>query len=207
MKNDHSTVRQEGARERILGVAESMILQNGFSGTSIGDILERASITKGGFFYHFSDKRQLARALVERYLEQDTDIFNSLFVEADQKHSDPLQQLLHFLELFAGMMDSLEALHPGCLVASFTYESQQVDPETTMLIRQGILQWRKLILLRLEKISERYCKEKNVDLVALADMFTSVVEGGIILSRVLHSNQHLSGQIMQYRQYLQLLFR
>ncbi len=200
------TNRQEGTRERILGVAESIVLQNGFSGTSIGNILRQAAITKGGFFYHFADKRELARALVERYLEQDSVIFNSLFDEADNQQSDPLYQLLSFLEQFADMMGNLEDLHPGCLVASFTYESHQLDPETKTLIKQGVLQWRKLILLRLEKIAEAHPPVKEVSLTALADMFTSIVEGGIILSRILESNGHLSHQILQYRDYLEILF-
>lgn len=201
------TNKHEGTRERILGVAESIILQNGFSGTSIGNILQQAAITKGGFFYHFGDKRELARALVERYLEQDSVIFDSLFVEADKQQSDPLRQLLSFLEQFAQMMENMEDLHPGCLVASFTYESQQLDPETKTLIRQGVLQWRKLILLRLEKIAEIHTPVRDINLTALADMFTSVVEGGILLSRILESNKHLSDQILQYRDYLEILFR
>ena len=40
-------------RNRILTVAEQLILQQGYSGTAIDQIIENASITKGGFFYHF----------------------------------------------------------------------------------------------------------------------------------------------------------
>lgn len=199
--------KQEGTRERILSVAETIILQRGFSATSIDDILQNAAITKGGFFYHFNGKKELARALVERYLDEDDRIFAGLFAQADAQSDDPLQQVLLFLEQFADMMRTLQDTHPGCLVASFTYESQQLDGDVHELVKQGVLIWRKLLLARLEKVAARYSPCAPISLTAVADMFTSSVEGGIILSRILQSNEPLADQIMLYRQYLQLLFQ
>jgi AcrR family transcriptional regulator len=199
--------KQEGTRERILSVAETIILQRGFSATSIDDILQNAAITKGGFFYHFNGKKELARALVERYLDEDDRIFAGLFAQADAQSDDPLQQVLLFLEQFADMMRTLQDTHPGCLVASFTYESQQLDADVHELVKQGVLIWRKLLLARLEKVAALYSARAPMSLTAVADMFTSSVEGGIILSRILQSNEPLADQIMLYRQYLQLLFQ
>lgn len=199
--------KQEGTRERILSVAETIILQRGFSATSIDDILQNAAITKGGFFYHFNGKKELARALVERYLDEDDRIFAGLFAQADAQSDDPLQQVLLFLEQFADMMRTLQDTHPGCLVASFTYESQQLDADVHELVKQGVLIWRKLLLARLEKVAALYSPRAPMSLTAVADMFTSSVEGGIILSRILQSNEPPADQIMLYRQYLQLLFQ
>lgn len=198
--------RSATTRERILATAEALILQQGFAATPIDDILEQAAITKGGFFYHFAGKKELARALVERYLEQDNRIFTDLFYQADTLTEDPLHQLLIFLKLFADMMADLAVAHPGCLVASFTYESQQLDEDVHNLIREGVLQWRKLISLRLEKILQKYTPRQPVDIPGLADMFTSTVEGGILLSRILNSNRPLVEQLLFYRAHLRLLF-
>ena len=201
-----TTAKTEGTRERILSVAESIILNNGFSGTSIDDIIKNAAITKGGFFYHFNGKKELARALVERYLEQDNRIFDQLFYAAEQASDDPLAQLTGFLDRFAEMVENLDETHPGCLVAGFTYESQQFDEEIQDLIKQGVLVWRKLFQLRLERVSEQYSSQTGISITAIADMFTSCVEGGIILSRIFKSNEALVQQVMLYREFLRLAF-
>jgi len=201
-----NNTKTEGTRERILSVAESIILNHGFSGTSIEDIIKNAAITKGGFFYHFNGKKDLARALVERYLEQDNQIFDELFLAADQTSADPLEQLLEFLRLFAAMLENLDETHPGCLVAGFTYESQQFDEDIRDLIKQGVLVWRKLIQIRLDRVVEKYTVNTGASVVAMADMFTSSVEGGIILSRIFMSNQALVEQVMLYREFLRLAF-
>ena len=52
---------------------EAAILAKGFDATSIEEIVAGAEITRSGFFYHFPDKNELARALIERYIEQDRD--------------------------------------------------------------------------------------------------------------------------------------
>lgn len=198
--------RTESTRERILATAEGIILNNGYAATSLSDIVAEAAITKGGFFYHFQGKRELARALVIRYLDQDDRIFRQLLAAADAEFTDPLQQLTGFLDRFSTMMAELESTHPGCLVVSFTYESEQLDSEIQELIRQGVLAWRRLFLDRLERIATQYTCRVNHPLTALADMFTAMVEGGIILSRIFVTNQSLVEQIQLYRDFLQLAF-
>jgi len=42
---------------------------------------------------------------------------------AEELDDDPLQLMLVSVKLLAEMMGELEGLHPGCLVASFTYDS------------------------------------------------------------------------------------
>ncbi|TIL69490.1 MAG: helix-turn-helix transcriptional regulator, partial [Mesorhizobium sp.] len=51
-------------RERILEIAEASVLAKGFGATSIEEVIAEAGITKSGFFYHFKDKNELARALM-----------------------------------------------------------------------------------------------------------------------------------------------
>ncbi|MDH5594305.1 MAG: TetR/AcrR family transcriptional regulator [Gammaproteobacteria bacterium] len=200
------STRSNSSRERILDCAQGIILKKGFAGTSIDDILEKAAITKGGFFYHFDGKSGLASALVQRYLEQDDAIFSELFRQADDLSEDPLHQLLIFLKLLAEMMGQLEETHPGCLVVSFTYESYQFDDDIRKLIQQGILSWRKMIVDRLNVITEKYAARGDTNINALADMFISTIEGGIILSLAFRDKQLLVDQILTYRNCIRLIY-
>lgn len=193
-------------REHILATAEAIILQRGYAGTSIEDIINQAGITKGGFFYHFDGKIDLARGLITRFLEQDALFFNGLVDRARSLTEDPLQQLLIFLKLMAEAMADLPSTHPGCLVASFTYESQQFDDGVRELNAQGILSWREIFMEQLEKIVEKYPMKIERPLEELADMLTGVIEGGIIMSRALDDRDILPSQLLQYREFIRLVF-
>lgn len=198
--------RANSSRERILATAEMLILQKGFVGTSIDDILDKAAITKGGFFYHFNGKAALARALVDRYLEQDQLVFDEMLARADSLSEDPLQRMLIFLNLLSEMVAGMTSTHPGCLVAAFTYEMQQFDEETRRRMTDGLMEWRTLVGQRLAQVAHCYPARIPVSVDVLADMFSSCLEGGIVLARVMDDNQALVDQVQAYRTHLRLIF-
>ncbi|HEX7026457.1 MAG TPA: TetR/AcrR family transcriptional regulator [Gammaproteobacteria bacterium] len=196
----------EQTREKILEIAEGLILQKGFAGTSIDDILRETGITKGGFFYHFNGKNDLARHLLLRYLENDQRFFNALFERAQTLSEDPLQQMLIFLKLLAEEMANLPDTHPGCLVASFAYESQQVDATVRELNRRGLQSWRETFQTQLDLVAARYPARTEVSAVELADMLSAIIEGGIVLSKVYADQAILVQQLLHYRTYIRFLF-
>ena len=53
---------------------------------------------------------------------------------------------------------------------------------------------------------EAYPPRDKVDLDDLADMFTAIVEGGIILQKALNDPTAMARQIMLLRSYLRLMF-
>ncbi len=81
--------RRGDAKERILQLAEAAVLEKGFAGTSIDELIAAAGITKSGFFYHFKDKTELARALLARYIAHEDQLFDELFARADALNEDP----------------------------------------------------------------------------------------------------------------------
>jgi len=198
--------RSNSSRERILSIAESMMLENGYASTTIDEIIEKAAITKSGFFYHFSGKLELARVLIERYIQMDTEVFGDLGARADSLSEDPLQRILIFLNLFAEMVAGMTDLHPGCLAASFTYENQQFDDAIRDRIASGMLEWRKIIAERLEQVTDKYPPRVEVSIQALADMFTSSIEGGILLARIHDDNQPIIDQVQNYRTHIRFVF-
>ena len=200
------TARGKETRTRVLDVAEAAVLAKGFDATSIEEIVAGAEITRSGFFYHFRDKNELARALLERYIEQDRVILDGIFARARELNDDPLHAFLIGLKLLAEMTADLPNGHPGCMVATICYQERLFDAEVRELNRQGVLAWRTLFLGHLERIAERYPPREDVDLEALADMVSTVVEGGIVMSKALREPLALPRQILLLRSYVRLLF-
>jgi AcrR family transcriptional regulator len=193
-------------RERILAMAEELILEQGYTATSIGEILERSHITKGGFFYHFEGKNDLAVALMERYRNNDRIFFTGLSDQARALVEDPLQQMLLFLKLLADALGNLPDVHPGCLVATFVYEASQVEDSVHRLNEEVLKDWRALFREHLDLIDEQYEKRIEVDNDVLSDALTSALEGGIIISKALQDQRLLPNQILQYRNYIKLIY-
>ncbi len=193
-------------RERILEVAHATVLEKGFAATSIEELIAAVDITKSGFFYHFKDKNELAKALLLRYVEQEDALFDDLFRRADELNEDPLHGFLVGLKMMGELMADLPNGHPGCLVASFCYLDRLFDKEVRDLNAKGVLNWRKRFRERLDLIAARYPPKTPVDLDDLADMLSVIVDGGIILSRVVSDKHALVRQIMLYRDFIRVVF-
>jgi AcrR family transcriptional regulator len=207
LETDLQPRKKASARERILELAEAAVLAKGFAATSIEELIAAAGITKSGFFYHFKDKNELAKALLLRYLDQDRALLDELFRRADELNDDPLHGFLVGLRLFAEMMADLPAAHPGCLAASYAYQDQLFSQDIRDLNAAGILAWRERFRARLDLIAARYPPRIEVDLDALADMAASLVEGGIVLSKALGEAKVLPKQVLLYRDFVRLVFQ
>src|SRR5262249_11318157 len=121
-------------------------------------------------------------------------------------NEDPLHGFLVALKLFAEMTSNLPEEHPGCLAASFCYQDQLFNREIHALNAGGILKWRERFRARPDAIATRHPPRQPVDLEALADMAATIVEGGLILGRVLKDRTILPRQIQLYRDLVRATF-
>ena len=78
-----ATRKSDRTRESILDAARTAFARKGFSGVTIRDITDLASVTRANFYYYFSDKTELfielgtdtyrqALAVVEGFMEQES---------------------------------------------------------------------------------------------------------------------------------------
>jgi TetR/AcrR family transcriptional regulator, transcriptional repressor for nem operon len=191
---------------RILDAAQQLVLEQGFAGTSVDDVITAADTTKGGFFHHFASKQELARVLVERYVQEDMHLLEDLFDRAERLSRDPLQQLLLFVAFQEEAAAELASEQPGCLYASFCYERDLVDDQTRTLIADAVVAWRTRTRAKLDEVVALYPPRLPVDLDALADEGLAIFEGAYVLSRALGEPDLLAGQLRHFRTYLELLF-
>jgi TetR/AcrR family transcriptional regulator, transcriptional repressor for nem operon len=202
----NARTKGERTRERLMDLAYESIVEKGFAATSIEELVEAAGITKSGFFYHFRDKNDLARQLFERFLSEDEGIMETLEKRARELSDDPLQSFLIFLNVYAQMMDDMEALHPGCMVATVTYQERMFDAEVRQMNVDYLRRMRERFVRWLEEIVARYPPRIPVELDELADQLNVIVEGAIIQSKALRDESLMGKQTRLYRNHIKLLF-
>ena len=196
----------EDTRNRILDAAQTMILDHGFAGVSIDQLIQSLGLTKGAFFHHFKNKNDLAHYLIRRYADEGLVLFRDNLARARKLSDDPLQQLLILIGLYEELFDHLTEPYPGCLLASYVYELQQFDEETRSIINEEFLQSRREVMKLLRSIMKRYPARRPIDLMALADGFMSAFEGAFILSKSLNEADITAKQLRLYKTTIEALF-
>jgi TetR/AcrR family acrAB operon transcriptional repressor len=77
-------------RNRILDAAEDIFHANGVSRTSLADVADRASVSRGAIYWHFKNKSDLFDAMCERVR---LPMEEMVAAAQDERQADPLGQL------------------------------------------------------------------------------------------------------------------
>jgi TetR/AcrR family transcriptional repressor of nem operon len=193
-------------RERIIEVAERLLFQQGFSGTSLADIMNATELTKGAFFHHFKNKHELAHTVLARWADNDDALVKRLAARAAELADTPVQEATLFIKLFEGWLGKLEEPSNGCLFASFTYESEQFDIEMHQYVRDRLRIWMGLYRGIFERAADNETARANsITGATLTEMLATIFEGGLLLGRALDDRHWLIRQLQQFRHYMKLV--
>lgn len=197
----------EKTRERLLDLAQEAVIRKGFGATSIEELVEAAGITKSGFFYHFKDKADLARQLVERYIDRNQTFLQDMARRSRELSDDPLHSFLIFLKFYAEAMDDLVDDHPGCMVATITFQDLAWDGATRAMTIDSVKTWRAFFLAWLQEISVAYPPKAKVELPAMADNLLVLTYGGMTLAKALQDTRAIGRQVLVFRETVRLCFQ
>jgi len=193
-------------RNKIMDAAQKMVLNVGLSGTSVEKLIDEAGVTKSTFFYHFKTKHDLAAALIERYAEDDRHHYSDAMEKAEQLARDPLQQILIFVGLFIERTDKLQEPFPGCLYASYCYQSGAISAEIMSKINEMMHFWRQRLCEKIDAIVAINPPRIPIENYQVADHLLTTFEGAFILSKIMKEPRLASQQLIQFRNYIELLF-
>jgi AcrR family transcriptional regulator len=121
--------RSEATRRKIITSAVELFNEIGYPATGLGDIIERAEMTKGALYYHFDSKESLATAIIEegstrlaaafRNITTSSapaleSIIHGVFVVADLMSTDQIARSgTHLLRAFGEFNDSAARTYTG----------------------------------------------------------------------------------------------
>ena len=92
-----SSERAEETRGRIVAAATALFSEHGYHATSLNDVIAAAQSTKGGFYFHFPSKAELALAVVESTRER----FRREVFAAMEPHERAADQLVSMVRAVA----------------------------------------------------------------------------------------------------------
>jgi len=193
-------------KKKIIDEATSLVLRNGFAGTTLDLVLEKTGITKGAFFYHFKNKADLALHMMNSFAQADLAHLNDVLYKTSNEES-PKERLVKFVQYFINLMKPLDEPYPGCLYASYIYEPDQFDGEIGLIVSTTIMKWREELYEIMKDATPDDPNTNSDDLNALADQFTVILEGAFIVSKALSDGKLIYKQLVHYQNYLRYYFK
>jgi AcrR family transcriptional regulator len=164
---------------RILKAARTLYSTHGFGGTSLGDIITAAGITKGAFYHYFKGTAAVCEELLDEVIAD----YEQLALSIDPDLS-PIEQLRNMLETLARLNASGEWVHCR-LILRLSAESHESRPQLQHKLA-GFWQWyteffEQLIL----KCRSAGAISTQLDPKTQTRLVMSILAGSITLERIM----------------------
>ena len=137
----------EVRRDELIEAAESLFLTQGYEQTSVRDIVARAGVAKGLFYYYFDSKEAVLDAIAARYVAALAGIVDTVAGEDDLDAIGKIQRIfVTILEGFGVADGGIERLgtifdrhrHGALHSRLATGFAGQVAPSLAAIFRQGV---------------------------------------------------------------------
>jgi AcrR family transcriptional regulator len=137
--------RSMATRMKIIASAVEVFNEIGYPASGLGDIIERAEMTKGALYYHFESKESLATAIIEEGNIRLAEAYRSISTSS----APALENIIHGVFVLADLMATDQIVRSGTKllrafgefneVAARTYSgwTQQMTLHTRRAIDEG----------------------------------------------------------------------
>jgi len=163
--------RSEATRHKIINAAVELFSDVGYSETGLGEIIERAQMTKGALYYHFDSKESLAAAIIEDGGAAVLDAFG----EIDHSAAPALETMIHGSFVVAELMlaDSAAgtAMQLGRALAGFNHAANRAYDG-----------WLSVMAAAARRAKAEGDLRGDLDADAVAECVTSAILGAELLS-------------------------
>jgi AcrR family transcriptional regulator len=186
----------EHTRERILARSAQLFNRQGYSGSSLADIMRETGLEKGGIYNHFSSKEQLA---VEAF-DYAYDLVQQRVRQALAGKLHARERLLSLVSVFQGIVEDPPVIG-GCPILNTAIDADDANEALRDRARTAMDNLRTTIHRIVSKGIERQELRSGIDADEVASILIATLEGAIMLSNLYKDPVHMkraAGHIVNY---------
>ncbi len=192
----------EQTRERILARSAQLFNRQGYSGSSLSDIMRETGLEKGGIYNHFTSKEQLALELFDYAYE----LVRQRVRNALAGKFNAIERLLAIVSVFQGIVED-PPVAGGCPILNTAIEADDANELLRDRARSAMTDWRTTIHRIVNKGIERQQIRPDIDADEVASILIVTLEGAIMLSNLYKDPVHMqraADHMVRYIETMQL---
>ncbi len=159
-------------RQHILEVSAEEMRVNGFKAASLSDIINRAGVSKGALYHHFSNKQELGYAVFE-------EIYIAAFLadwDLPLSQERPLKAVSDWYTQFAEQVTEAE-LGEGCPVCNIATEMSGVDEGFRNMTMKMFATVQKRFAASIKAAQDKGQVKPDIDPNAVASFLIAAMQG------------------------------
>jgi AcrR family transcriptional regulator len=182
--------KAEETRKFIIEQAAPIFNMYGYNGTSMSQLTKAINMTKGAVYGNFKDKDEIALAAFDYNLAEISEQTKAV-IRSKNNAGDKLIALAnYYLDHFSDINRK-----GGCPILNAAIDSDNVHPPLKKKVEQAIETWTDTVARIIHNGIKYKQINHNIRADQFASVFVSLIEGGIMMSKVTGNSIHLSRNI------------
>lgn len=189
-------------RKMILRKSAVIFNQQGFTGSSMSDIMKATGLEKGGIYRHFKNKDELALEAFEYAIGVLRDRYRVAI--AGKKSAE--DKLISVLSVYSNI-DKEPPLEGGCPLLNTAIDTDDTHPLLQKRAQEAMNEWLRFLKFILKEgiVSGEFRPNLNVEEAAI--FLTSAFEGNIMMGKLFNNNVYVQKYINQLKQYIEICIK
>ena len=188
-------------RQEIIRKAAPLFNQRGYEGAALSDLMKATGLEKGGIYRHFASKQQLAAEAFDYAWNL---VLDTRFAGTQEISNtvDRLKQIVrNFRDRRAGLVPG------GCPLLNTAMDSDDGNPQLRVKAQRALTSWLGRLQSIVEEGHRRGEIRRDVDSSELATLIVSMLEGGLMLSRLQRKDDASNLACHHLEEYLEISVR
>ena len=190
--------KAQETKTRIIEQAATLFNQQGYTGTSVSDLMRATGLQKGGIYNHFHSKDELALEAFDFAVN----CVQQKFMGALKGKRHAVDRLLALLSVYENILDN-PPMQGGCPILNTAVESDDFHPALRARSQLAMDAWRDLIRRIVDKGIMRGEFHATVDSDTVATILIATIEGAVMLSKLYGDASHMERGLKHLKLYIQ----
>ncbi|HSQ85971.1 MAG TPA: TetR/AcrR family transcriptional regulator [Desulfobacterales bacterium] len=182
--------KAEKTKSYIIEQAAPIFNMHGYKGTSMSQLTKAINMTKGAIYGNFKDKDEIAIAAFDYNFAEIKEKVRNVILSKD----NACEKLIAFANFYIDEF-AIISNNGGCPILNAAIDSDNVHPPLKERVTQAIEDWTNSVSRIVYSGIKRKQINKNAKPEQFASLFVSLIEGGMMLSKVTGNTIHLSRNI------------
>jgi TetR/AcrR family transcriptional repressor of nem operon len=167
-------------RENLLNQGVSLLMQQGYHGTGIKEILDAVQIPKGSFYNYFGNKENFAAEIIEHYIVPYLEQLQSYLAQSE---GNALAALERYLQESIVELERTE-FKGGCLLGNLIGELGETSEVCRVVLQSSLNRYRDVWELGLSRAQSEGTIRTDKSARELADLWVNAWQGALLRMKV-----------------------
>jgi TetR/AcrR family transcriptional repressor of nem operon len=183
----NKSTQKHSNRENLLDTGVALLMQQGYHGTGLKEILDAVQIPKGSFYNYFASKEEFGAAVVVHYIQPFIDQLDGHLQNPD------LDALTALNRYFAELIAELEKAEfkGGCLLGNLMGEIGDTSERCRLALQLAVNRYRDLLQAGLATAQQQGTVRTDKSAQAMADLLANTWQGALLRMKIEQSSTPL----------------